>query len=201
MTIIVGYLEPAGKIWMAADSRVSDHDSAFIFPQRAKKLHRCGDWLIGGSSSSRFDEFWEDGSHQWGSVRVLRDEFLTFVKELGVEPHGEANDKGEPPAYGFSLLAARAAELWLISSNASLMQPAWGFAAVGSGQDFAYGAAHALLGTKMPIQALIGNPIERIEKVGEICCHGGEAIVRAAVQAACAFRGDCGGEIDIETVG
>jgi ATP-dependent protease HslVU (ClpYQ) peptidase subunit len=175
MTIIVGYRPEGGdRVWLGADSRVSGE--GFIFPERRRKLHRIGDWLVGCCGSGRWDEFF-DTDAEFGDIRALRDGFLAYVKGLGAEP--EDNNKGHPPAWGVTLTAARRGELWLVSSNGALVRSAWGFVACGSGQDFAYGAAAVA------------------HRVGLRACE----IVRHSIEAAILFRTDCGGEIDIESVG
>ena len=178
MTIVAGYLDPAGKVWMAADT-LSSAD-AFVFPERTRKLFRTRDWLIGMSGSDRHHEFVPRAAG-FENVEEIRDRLMNHARTIGSDG---VQEKGEPAGYHVSLLAARAGELYAISGDGCIWRPAWGFAAVGSGQDYAYGAAHALLCGRDPSLFVTG-----------------EDVVRKAVEAACAFRGDCGGEIDIETVG
>lgn len=175
MSIVCGYRDDAGRVWLASDGRSTG--GSFIYPEVSRKIWRGGGWLAGASGPDRIFEIMVAAAVGSETVEVLRDRLMAALKDGGWEP--EAGRAGDPPAYSFSVLAARAGELWCIAPEGSIWRPTWGFAAIGSGQDFAYGAAHALRG------------------------HGisGDTIVRAAVSAAIEFRSDCGGEVVVESMG
>ena len=70
MTIVVGYLDPAGKVWMAADTR--SVGGLFIFPDKTRKLHRVCNWLIGLSGPDRHHEFLRKAL-SFESIEKIRD--------------------------------------------------------------------------------------------------------------------------------
>lgn len=185
MTIVCAY-QPRGssRVWMGSDSR--ETAARFIYPTIYRKIYRVGEWLIGSSGNSRFDEFFDQPTDpRWTCVAAIRDRFEEYLKDLGVT--SEKDCEGEVPTYSYTFLAARAGELWGVSGNGCLLRPAWGFLACGSGQDYAYGAAHALL---------IGSRAARPSDP-KTCM----LFMRDVIEAAIEFRGDCGGEIVVESIG
>ena len=175
MTIVCAYQPPGSpKVWMASDSQLIGGD--FIYQGTQKKIFRCGDWLVGASGSPRFNERLLEPPRVWDDVRQIRDDLFAYAKEIGAE---SGEDKGYPTSFAFQFLAGRRSQLFGIASTGAIFRSDWGFLAIGSGQPYAYGAAWALKGGMI----------------------GPANIVRDAVLAAIAMSCECGGEIQIETVG
>ena len=139
---------------------------------------------MGCSGNSRFSEFFERG-WRWESVAELRDDFVRYVKDIGCAPLAQPEDYGDPPAHRFALLVATylggMPHLTGISCTGAMWTPAR-FAAIGSGADFAYGAAQVLF-SRGPLGFLHPEPDE---------------LVRLAVETAIVFDAGCGGEVVVE---
>ncbi len=74
------------------------------------------------------------------------------------------------------ILANRGA-VWSVAPDGSVWEPSWGFAAIGSGSPYAYGAAFVAHMDKLDWSA--------------------EDIVKAALAAAVEFDAGCGGELRV----
>ncbi|HVN64767.1 MAG TPA: hypothetical protein VMT58_09035, partial [Candidatus Binataceae bacterium] len=155
---------------IGADSRGSS--GAFVFPNKMKKLHRKDGWLVALAGADLYQEFCA-GFPAFDRVEVFRDFLIEFVKQNGRTPIA---DIGEPDAWNLSVVVGRRGELFVITGNGSIWKPAWGFVAIGSGQDYAYGAARVL--------------------VGQGVVHGMQ-IVNTALEVACEFCTNCGGPLDV----
>jgi ATP-dependent protease HslVU (ClpYQ) peptidase subunit len=178
MTIIVGY-KPLGssRVWLGADTRTTG--SGFIYPERRCKLHREDDWLWGVAGADRFHEFRFLVGSSVEKITTFRDQFFAWVKEWT----GPATQGTPPYYYELDLIVARRDELWSIAGNGCIWSPDDGFCAIGSGGDFAYGAAYAY-----------GLAPLRSDETAIL-------MVKHTIQAAMKYRQDCGGEVDIESVG
>ena len=176
MTIICGYLDKrSGKVWLASDSRTSGDN--FIFPEKSIKIVRHGAWLLGLSGPSRFAE-WQNGSEEFETIEGVRDSMIEHVRSVAKDSGGEV---GDAQHWNVALLAAKQGHLWVVGSDGSIWQPEWGFAAIGSGYPYAYGAAHALF-------ACSDDHVDP------------ETLVRAAVEAAICFCADCGGPVQVFSI-
>lgn len=177
MTIVCAYRPPgSSSVWMASDSRTTGGN--FIFPERSRKLHRVGGWLLGASGPDCIHEIVKKLGDNLDQAAELRDAIMAGLKTGGWET--ERQDRGgDPPAFGMAVLAARPGELFGIAPDGCIWEPDWGFAAIGSGQDFAYGAAWSLKG------GLVGPA----------------SLVTDAVRAAIAFHCGCGGDVVVESIG
>lgn len=176
MTIVCAYRLPSGETWLGSDTRVSSE--GFIYPERAVKWQRFGKWaltLTGPKASHelalRYAAEVRDCVHPRGVSGVL----MGACKASDWET---LENKGGSPVYATNGILVSVEGIWLLSGNGCVSAPAWGFLASGSGEDFAYGAAHALL--------------------QDAESHGGDVVVRRAVEAAIAFRSDCGGDVVVE---
>jgi ATP-dependent protease HslVU (ClpYQ) peptidase subunit len=176
MSIVCGYRPPgSGRVWLASDSRSTG--GYFIFPERTNKLRRIAGWLIGASGPDPIHEIVEGLKTPSMRIGVFRNDVMAALKAAGWET--EKQDRGgEPPSYGFSMIAAQPGELWGIAPSGAIWSPEDGFIAIGSGQDFAYGAFFP--------QSADNDP---------------KLIVRSAVMAAIHYRADCGGDVAVESIG
>jgi ATP-dependent protease HslVU (ClpYQ) peptidase subunit len=185
MTIVAAYKDPkSGEVWIGADSRCGS--SGYIFQTSEPKLHRCGDWWIGHAGTGRAVQLFKDhiAAHKepvYETPRHLVEDFFGLLKGAGFKADDDAKSG---PDYGQELLIARPGELYEVSVNAVITAPSWGFAAIGSGASWAEGAAWAL------------------HNSADSCFHPHATfLLERSLQAALAFRSDCGGEIVIQRVG
>jgi ATP-dependent protease HslVU (ClpYQ) peptidase subunit len=167
MTIVCGYKDPDGAIWMGADSRTTG--GSFIFPEIADKTLRFGRWTLGHSGQgSGLDLLRRRG----GAIVEAKtpEDVSEIIQGLYKEAEfrKEPDDRGGPDYCQNSILACSDG-LWGIYGDGSIIVPSWGFLAVGSGHPYAYGAAFA-------VRALVG----------------GSALVDLALRAAIEFDGTCG---------
>jgi hypothetical protein len=178
VTVVVAYREMGGDVWLGADTAVSSE--GFIYPVRLAKWDRYGRWALAMTGSQTVQDL---ARRHAGAIADCEDAESVAVllhramRDDGWEP---VENKGGIPCFNTNGILVSAAGLWLVSGSGVVDVPSWGFAAAGSGEDFAYGAAYALLR---------GNPMQGLS---------GEVIVRSAVVAAIAFRTDCGGDVVVE---
>jgi len=165
---------------MAADSRSSS--GTFIWPERSQKILRVGARLYGAAGSDLVLEIImvaARGEHPTGSPQRFRDNLWEHLRERGWER--ESNRGGEAAGYNVQIIVAAAEGLWGIVGDGTIWQPQCNFIAIGSGQDFAYGAA----------MALMANSNYSDDR-------DAEHLLRTCCRIACEFRSDCGGEIVVE---
>ena len=173
MTIVCGYRNRDGAVWLGADSRTTG--SRFIFPEMVDKIIRIGRWAIGHSGNETALALLQ---RKGGAISETDDpyEVVDIMQSLYKEAdYKRRTDDDGAPDYSQAAILATRSEIWAVSPDGSVWRPAWGFAAVGSGQDYAYGAAFVLHKGNM----------------------GGEALVRMAIYAACEFDTGCGGEVRV----
>lgn len=176
MTIIVGYVDEDGDVWLGADSRRTS-GRQYIYQDSAPKIIKAGPWLIGlaGSSMmSRLLELRAEAISGFLEPGPIGDLVVMLAKEFGFKPEEEA---GGPPLWGSSLIIASIDGLWEMSSSGMVWKCDSGFCAIGSGSPQSEGAAYAL-------------------KVSELRISG-EDVVRVCLEAACAYDTACGGEYTI----
>ena len=178
MTIVCGYKDRGGKVWLGADSRTVG--GRHIFPESVEKIIRHGRWTVGHSGN-------ETGLallRRKGQAIAETDDPYEVV-EIMQGLYKEADYKRRPddngaPDYSQACILATASEVWGVSPDGSVWKPTWGFAAIGSGQDIAYGAAY------------VAHHFRVVDD--------GEHVVRMAIEAACQFDVGCGGEIRVGSV-
>lgn len=191
MTIVCAYRTPNGETWLGSDTRVSSE--GFIYPVRQVKWGRYGRWALAMTGSQSVQDL---AGRQSGAIADCEDASSVSVllhramREDGWDP---VENKGGIPCFSTNGILVSADGLWVVSGSGVVDVPMWGFAAAGSGEDFAYGAAHALMKNSDYLLALIGDKAERID-----IPWSGEVVVRTAVEAAIAFRSDCGGDVVVE---
>lgn len=179
MTIIVAYRDDARKeVWIGSDSRVTS--DRFIWPETAKKWLDCGRWVIGVSGSAMIARVVRDKASDLGQCETAEGVADMLMAEFKERDFKRCDHNG-PPCYEQDLIIATKSEVFSVAGNGIVAAPDHGFAAVGSGDDFAYGAAYAIMSVAQ----------------GAI---SGDVICRVAVEAACQYSSDCGGKIVVEKV-
>ena len=171
MTIACALKTDTG-VWIGADSRLTMR-SGFVLPVESNKwmpLHSGLWWAFSGHTRVESvvaklplvdtpEEFQE-------AVRAA-------VKEDGWNSDA---DKGETVDYAYDLLLVTPERVCFSHGSGSFADFGDAFCAIGSGREYAYGAAFALRGM---------DP---------------EVIVRTAVEAAIAFDTSCGGAVSVEFI-
>ena len=168
MTIVCGYKDAEGAIWMGCDSRTTG--GSFIFPEQVEKIFRFGPWTLGHSGQGSGCDL----LRRKGGPKIAAAETPEDVSEILQGLYKEADFRKRPdddgaPDYAQNHILASATELCGIYGDGSIIRPSWGFLAIGSGSPYAYGAACVA-------RALVG----------------GSALVDLALRAAVEFNADCG---------
>jgi hypothetical protein len=176
MSIVCGYRPPGSdRVWLSSDSRSCGGD--FIYPAVSRKIVRAAGWLIGMSGPDLVHEMVGRLDQTPWPAATVRDRIWSWAKDAGWGT-SHRDDPG-PLCYPMALILARPGELLGIAPDGSIWSPEDGFVAIGSGQDFAYGAFFA--------DGTIGAEPD--------------SLLRCAVLAAINYRSDCGGEVVVESIG
>ncbi len=170
MTALLGYWD-GETAWLAADGRCCAGDC--IVTDSAVKILKSGEWMIALSGATRAKQVLDgaDFSH-------LRTEHAvaTHIRELlkadGFET--ATDQKGAQRVSMGALIASRKGVAFCCAEFAVSSLPPDRFFGLGSGGDFAQGAAHAL-------------------QARDYIQGGVEAVLRAALSAAAAGNIYCGG--------
>jgi ATP-dependent protease HslVU (ClpYQ) peptidase subunit len=173
MTIVCGYRDREGAVWIGTDSRTTG--GSFIFPEAADKIVRYGRWTLGHSGQGSGIDLLRRKGGVIAEARTPED-----VAEILQALYKEADFRKMPddngaPDYAQNTILASADSLCGIYGDGSIIVPSWGFLAIGSGSPYAYGAAFAL----------------------RDYVDAGRVIVMEALEAAAAFNSDCGGELKL----
>jgi len=173
MTIACALKTDTG-VWIGADSRLTMRNG-FIVPVESNKwvpLHPYLWWAFAGHTRIQavvekleFDT--TDGAEEVHEI------IRAAVKEDGWNSDA---DRGEIVDYAYDLLLVNPDRVCFAHGSGSFADFGDAFCAIGSGRDYAYGAAFALHGM---------DP---------------EVIVRSAVEAAIAFDVNCGGSVYVEFI-
>lgn len=176
MTIVCGYKDRDGAVWIGADSQATG--GRFIFPESVDKIVRLGCWTIvhcgNGTSLAllrRKGQAIAEASDPYHVIEIMQGIY-------GDADYRRRPDEDGAPDYEQACVLATARAVWGVGSDGSLWEPKWGFVAIGSGQDYAYGAATVLHQGGMPA----------------------DIVLRFAIRAACEFETGCGGEVRVELV-
>jgi ATP-dependent protease HslVU (ClpYQ) peptidase subunit len=174
MTILVALRDAArGEVWIGADSRaVSDR---FIWPHGAQKILRVGEWRLGIAGTAMTARLIKDNAAVLAAMETA-ESIWDFIRDEYKRLEFKADDAFGPRDYHQDMIAATASTVFHCAGNGVVAE--MDFAAIGSGDEFAYGAWHALRGLTL-------------------APHG---IVHAALEAACFFDAGCGGELVVERV-
>lgn len=176
MTIVCG-LKHKDKVWIGADSIATC--GGFRFPESVKKIYRVGPWLVGAAGSSRVHEILQNTIQLLDAqdIQEFRDVLFTAVGQV-FKPY-EQKEGGSPLGYDCEFIVSYEDQLWCILSSGTIWQPNAGFCAIGSGQDYAYGAWEMYRRCVRPL-------------------HLGPIALTDVIECALALRHDCGGEIQID---
>lgn len=173
MTIICGYIDQSGKVWLGADSLVTGGD--FIYPEPCRKIMQFGPWWLGIAGSGRSMQLASRSQDDIAASTHPEDIVQILMDLWALAGYKREEARFGPPDYDQYALLARKGELYTSSSNGILTTPSWGFMAIGSGMQIAYGAAY----------------------VARRLNDSGREVVYNAVAAACAMNTGCGGDLVI----
>lgn len=176
MTIIVGYVDPDGEVWLGSDS-LKTSGREYRYQGSFPKILRAGPWLIGLAGSAmmfRLLQLRTDVIAGFEYPGQIGDFMVGLAKEFAFKPEEEA---GRPPAWGNSCVIASVDGLWEMGGDGTVWQCDESFVAIGSGSAQAEGAGYALKVSDFPI--------------------AGDDVVKVCLEAACAYDTACGGELVI----
>lgn len=172
MTVIVGYRDLDGQVWIGADSLVTSERFRFLDP--AEKAFRAGSWVIAQSGSITVLDMLQANVGiiaEFTKPQQIGDLIIEYAKALGLKP--EQGD-GELPDYMQRGILSKDNRLWEVSGCGQVSEIRAGFTAEGAGYPYAFGAWFAL----------------------DMQQTGGE-VVRICLEAACQFDASCGGPLTI----
>jgi ATP-dependent protease HslVU (ClpYQ) peptidase subunit len=147
VTTVVGHHDPeTQETWIGVDTRgVWDR---FVFPTLAPKLVRLHGWVLGYTGDGKTYDVMTRASDDLSKNETIWDLAVAVQRVLKEADYRDIQrvEESGPPGYGQQFLAANASGIWSIGSQGTVVTPipAWGFLAIGSGEDFAYGAVYAL---------------------------------------------------------
>lgn len=164
MTIVVAQRE-GNRVWIGADSRITSHNS-FIYPTVAKKWHKWGDWWMGCAGSTRLSNLIE--AHALDPQPATEQALIVAVRSWIKDDEWNQEVPGGGPgprSVGSAMLVVTPDRRVLdVSSFWAYSDAGVEFAAIGSGCDYAYGAAHAMRATAIPTE-------ERMQIALEAACN------------------------------
>lgn len=149
MSTIIGLRTEKGKTWLVADRRLVDGGNValawswkiLVSPDRKRAVAFSGwDKVRHVARLCGMDpEFW------LGDLHLAVDWLETRIKQTDWKPRYDGDNTSGPAGYGISALWAWDGALWLMAADFGLTEvPCGELAAIGSGQDFAYGAWYTL---------------------------------------------------------
>lgn len=181
MTTIIGYVEPAtGKTWVGWDSRVTDGHGS-IYHIEHEKVRQFGRWWIGCSGSAASLDVIEQSRGVTHETDAPHEVARLIQQAFCAADFKKCDQHAGPPCYEQELLLVRHGEIWHVGGNGGVHLCAPSFWAIGSGADFALGAACALT-----------DGFERE-------CRG-QRLVSAALQASARFDTGTGGVLTVREV-
>jgi ATP-dependent protease HslVU (ClpYQ) peptidase subunit len=143
LTCILGYLSNEGVLYMAADGRCTG--SSAIYCDTQQKITQCGEWLVGATGESLLTSLVIENSEYLGDLKTAFSVSQGIRKILKDTDWTTSHEESGSLRYGVSLMIGRAGELWTALSNLGVVPVMkCSFMGVGSGSDFAIGAADAL---------------------------------------------------------
>jgi ATP-dependent protease HslVU (ClpYQ) peptidase subunit len=175
MTICCAIHDPISReTWIGSDSRATSN--TFIWPEKVKKWIAAGKWRVANCGSGRALHLMEKRAKCLAACPDVS-AVCGSLRDILQEDGWRADDEKGAISYGpLMFLLASHEGVWIIPSNFAPVYVGGRFAAIGSGDDFAYGAAHALMAL----------------------CVSREVVVRSALHAACTFDAACGGDLFID---
>lgn len=186
MSVVVG-VEYRGKVWMAADSLVSDADDIIFETSEPPKVYKWRDFVLGIVGSFRVGnvvpEFFEPPK-QSAAEKPLSYMLQKFVPELrrileenyvstDYKVVGDEFQKSED----WTIMAGFGGRIYIVDEDFSVSRAADGYAFIGSGGEIAGGALFVTKDSK--------KPRRRVEQ---------------AVQAAIKHCSSVGGKIVVESI-
>lgn len=176
MTIICALHDHvAGVTWIGADGRMTS--DKFVWPMDVEKWTDIGRFRLGMAGSGRAAVIVGRRLHDlrdFAHPQYIADS----LREAMISDGWKSDDARGPQTFDTYFMLANAAGVWAISGTGTVIPFGLNFAAMGSGEDYAYGAAYALMNGDRHVSA--------------------EWVVRGALGAACAFDAACGGQLMVE---
>lgn len=132
------HVSDAGTITVGSDRRATS-GRAFDFDH---KWTRLGPWWVGRAGPRRLASVLASIADPAADVGGLVEQIKAGVADDGWKP---IEDAGDPAYYKLQFLAVLGGSAWRINGSFDTMEiPAGELVAIGSGEDFAHGAFHAL---------------------------------------------------------
>ena len=176
MTIACALKTEAG-VWIGSDTQLTMR-SGFILPVAKKKWETCGRFrwafsghvrILGALSAAPAGGM----TTNMPGAEAFAEHLREAVKADGWNPD---DDKGAPTDYAYDAIIVSPTRVCLAHGDGGFADFGDAFCAIGSGREYAYGAAFALDGMD------------------------GDVVVRTAVEAAIACDNACGGEPQVEFI-
>ena len=160
-------------VWIGADGRVTGRDG-FLIRDDVEKWRLFGGFHIAVSGHMRL-EVVTSGYDNTGGAQRLAEQIRFCVKSDGWV--SAKVEDGGPEEFCYEMIIVDPERrVWLVDGSGAMLDMGSQFAAIGSGAPYAYGAAFVYPG------------------------HGGEAMVKNALAAACRYDRDCGGALFVGKV-
>ena len=145
MTAICGFRDPAGTVWIGADTRVVS--GSFIVPTECRKIVRAGVWRIGQAGSAAAGAALQAADNmlaRCADVDALAREIRRVFRNAEFSDCKDKNHPG-PPEYGQEIIVATPNGIWEITTDGVVIEPIGRFIAIGRAQEVCYGAAAMLM--------------------------------------------------------
>lgn len=142
MTTVVGYRDRDGAVWMGADSR--SVGGRFIFPETVDKFVRHGRWTLGHTGMATVLALLRRKGAAIAEAESVYDVAELTQRLLKEADYRQRPDEDGAPDYAQTFIVSDGLGLWGICPDGSCWAPDWGFVAIGSGQEYAFGAAFVL---------------------------------------------------------
>ena len=189
-----------GETVMAADSCVTANDGNQVVPHGQQKIVQIDETLVGFAGWSVYRNILEDVASR-DDVPPVKDKqtifkFLFWLRKKLLEDYGFVREQSSDADYPFTdlsstFLFANREGVYMASHGLSVVDCGPWYA-IGSGQEYALGALHALVPQALVVRSLDTQP-ERVPM--KVCA---ETAVRGALMAACDLEAYCRGPVTVE---
>ena len=166
MTCIVGMLDKNGVSWLGGDSLGSNGYTGNVYKnKKIFKIKDSSEILVGYTSSFRMGQLLQYSSGLFDELSLLKnsidEEYMvnTFIPNLKDLFYNGDFGKDQSKEGGTFLISVKD-KLYEVQCDYSILEPSSGYAAVGSGENFAKSSLYTTEGLDL-------NPVERITKALE----------------------------------